>query len=113
MRFYHLNQEKQKMNTEEMEKQRTRMLGILNEANTAEEAYRRRRAEKALDFLTNPADGKKPTELVLNAKLDSDEELCRLRQARNAATANAQVSRMVFESWTKDVPANGPGPLLG
>lgn len=101
------------MNIEEMETQRKRMLDILDDANNAEETYRRRRAEKALDFIKNPADGKKPTELVLNAMLDSDDELCRLRTARNSANAKAQVSKMVFESYTKDVPANGPGPLFG
>lgn len=106
------------MNNEEMKIQSERMLGLINDSNAADEKYRRRRAERALELLNpkptpeNP-NPKKPTELVLNAMLDSDAELCELREIRNKANAQAQVSKMAFESWSKDVPANGPGPLLG
>ena len=71
-------------------------LKIINEANDAVDAYRFAKAKKTIELLApdNPPPGfKKPTEIMLGALLDTDQNLIVLRRARDAKLAILAVAK--------------------
>lgn len=88
------------MTTEEIRQNSNLLLEAINAADAAYEAFRVAKAKKFI-ALSFPTDGsKKPTETCIQALVDSDEAIAKLRVEADKKAAVAAVAKLQFQAET-------------
>ena len=93
------------MTSEEIKQNSAILLDAINAADEAYEAFRVAKAKKFL-ALSYPTDGsKKPTESCIQAFIDADEEIAKLRVDADKKAAIASVMKLQFQADTAAMAA--------
>ena len=86
------------MTPSEIETRANELKVLYTEADKAEQAYRTAKAKRFLQLACPPDGAKKPTESVIAATIDSDEQLNTLRKLNNEAQAKLDIAKMTFKA---------------